>query len=328
MYRVLIVDDEKLMRDTLETVICKFEGYEEIYQATNGQEAVEICKSENIDLVFMDIMMPIKDGIQASREILEISPDTSIYVLSSYDSFTLAQSALKHKIKQYMVKPMNIELIYGILKSFQKSEYTGEIVTKVDIYSYIENNDFQGLYHEIPKISEELFERFTKKNLKKNVYKLIANIYLSFLPEISLEQLKAQYPIGVGVLKSKQVLDIWLYKVFEEIFIQRSVHQYMILDSIFDYIQNNIRKNISLDGIVKQCNVSQGYLSRIFKKQLNMTVMHYIHLKKINLAKEYICLSKRNLSEIYAMVGYNEFSYFCKLFKKYEKMTVSEFKGK
>ena len=55
--------------------------------------------------------------------------------------------------------------------------------------------------------------------------------------------------------------------------------------------------------------------------------MNYIHLKKINMAKEYICVSRMSISDVFVKVGYSEFSYFCKVFKKYEENTVSNFKS-
>ncbi|WP_454206159.1 helix-turn-helix domain-containing protein [Peptoniphilus sp. Marseille-Q6390] len=77
---------------------------------------------------------------------------------------------------------------------------------------------------------------------------------------------------------------------------------------------------------MKECNISQGYLSRLFKNEYNLTVVNYIHLKKINLAKEYILLENSSVLDIAFNLGYNEYGYFSKVFKKYEKMTVEQFR--
>lgn len=97
MYKVLIVDDEELVRQAMAKIVSSVENFEVKFFAKNGQEALDICKNEKVDIVFMDIMMPIKDGIVASKEILDINPDISIYIVSSYNSFELAQKALKTK---------------------------------------------------------------------------------------------------------------------------------------------------------------------------------------------------------------------------------------
>ena len=155
------------------------------------------------------------------------------------------------------------------------------------------------------------------------------NLLISFLPEDKnrYEDFKSKFVLENNADNDVRVLSTWLFNIIEYIFIVRSQNRYPILKNIFKYIQSNIKTYISLDNVVKSCNVSQGYLSRIFKKEFNMTVMNYIHLKKINMAKEYICVSRMSISDVFVKVGYSEFSYFCKVFKKYEENTVSNFKS-
>lgn len=328
MYKVLVVDDEVIMRKAVAKIISEVEGFSTILFASNGQEAVDICNAENIDIIFMDIMMPRKDGITASKEILGINPNISIYIISSYHSFELAQEALKSKVKQYIIKPLKVEVIKNILSNFRKVEDSEKIVSNTDIYKYIYDYDFKGLYSKIPDICLELKEKYKERNLKKIANRFVVLLLDEFFPKDTklTKEIKEKLDFKTSFQNDQRLLFLWLFKVFEYVFIERSCDKYTILSAIYLYIEENIRKHISLDDIVKDCNVSQGYLSRILKKELNMTVMNYIHIKKINLAKEYICISRLGVSEIYSLVGYNEFSYFCKLFKKYENMTVSEFR--
>ena len=81
-----------------------------------------------------------------------------------------------------------------------------------------------------------------------------------------------------------------------------------------------------MKDIVVACNVSQGYVSRIFKHKLNMTIMQYIHKKKINLAKEYILGTEKSGTHIANILGYSDVSYFCKIFKKHEHRTISQYR--
>ncbi|EHL19663.1 hypothetical protein HMPREF9628_01352 [Peptoanaerobacter stomatis] len=329
MYKVLIVDDEELVRQAIAKIVSSIENFEVEFFAKNGQEALDICKNERVDIVFMDIMMPIKDGIAASREILEINPDISIYIVSSYNSFELAQRALKNKIKQYVIKPIDSNTIKSILTNFKVKKQQEEVLISVNVNKFIEENDFYGLYDNISVVAKEIYNNYSQSNFKDNMYRFISAILYSFLPEVKKNKLELQqlFPLQDIYSKDERLIFIWLFKVYEYIFIKRSEARYPILKDIFSYIESNIVNNISLNDIVKNCNLSQGYLSRIFKKEFNMTVMNYIHIKKINIAKEYICLSRMNISEIFFKVGYNEFSYFCKVFKKYEKTTVSRFRN-
>ena len=109
------------------------------------------------------------------------------------------------------------------------------------------------------------------------------------------------------MVKDKRLCNIWMFKIVDYYFKKKSITKYPILKDICDYIDNNLDKNISLKDVVKECNISQGYLSRLFKNEYNLTVVNYIHLKKINLAN-------------------NEYGYFSKIFKKYESMTVEQFR--
>ena len=329
MYKVLIVDDEELVRQAMAKIVSSVENFEVKFFAKNGQEALDICKNEKVDIVFMDIMMPIKDGIAASKEILDINPDISIYIVSSYNSFELAQRALKNKIKQYVIKPTDSTVIKTILSNFKDKKQKEEISVSVNVNKFIEENDFSGLYDNISIIAKEIYNNCSQSDFKDNMYRFISVILYSFLPTVKKNKIELQqiFPLQDMYLKDERLIFIWLFKVYEYIFIKRSEDRYPILKDIFSYIEKNIVNNISLNDIVKNCNVSQGYLSRIFKKEFNMTVMNYIHIKKINIAKEYICLSRMNISEIFFKVGYNEFSYFCKVFKKYEKTTVSRFRN-
>jgi len=128
------------------------------------------------------------------------------------------------------------------------------------------------------------------------------------------------------MVRDERLCNIWVFKIVDYYFKKKSITKYPILKDICDYIDNNLDKNISLKDVVKECNISQGYLSRLFKNEYNLTVVNYIHLKKINLAKEYILLENSSVLDIAFNLGYNEYGYFSKVFKKYEKMTVEQFR--
>ena len=80
MYNILVVDDEARIRSIIKKY-AEFEGHT-VTEASDGMEAVYICRSREFDLVIMDIMMPELDGFSASREIRKIS-DVPIIMLSA-----------------------------------------------------------------------------------------------------------------------------------------------------------------------------------------------------------------------------------------------------
>ncbi|MCI7551670.1 MAG: response regulator [Actinomycetaceae bacterium] len=101
--RVLVVEDEALIRlDIAETL--EVAGYTVVAQATNGEEAVEIARSIEPDLIVMDVKMPKKDGITAAREILE-EQRCAIVMLTAYSQSDLVQGASDAGAMAYVVKP-------------------------------------------------------------------------------------------------------------------------------------------------------------------------------------------------------------------------------
>jgi YesN/AraC family two-component response regulator len=69
--RILIVDDDALIRDGLTMILEHEEGFEVVRTASNGKEAIDKCKETKPDIVMMDIRMPVMDGVEATRIIKE-----------------------------------------------------------------------------------------------------------------------------------------------------------------------------------------------------------------------------------------------------------------
>ncbi len=109
MYRILIVDDEKMERDGVEFLIRRRSLPVRIRQAQNGQEALDMWREEPDDIVFMDIKMPVMNGIELCRSIRESNGNTVLVVLSAYGDFAYTQKAIQIRVDDYLLKPVSIE---------------------------------------------------------------------------------------------------------------------------------------------------------------------------------------------------------------------------
>ena len=158
----------------------------------------------------------------------------------------------------------------------------------------------------------ELVDQVQHKVLDTHVLKLH-----TMVSKIQLEPVHTKYGEGLA---------IWTFKIVDFLFMKLYQGKQEILHTVLYYIHTHIQEDISLKDIVVSCNVSQGYISRIFKHKLNMTIMQYIHKKKINLAKEYILGTEKSGSYIANILGYSDVSYFCKIFKKHEHKTISQYR--
>jgi len=203
----------------------------------------------------------------------------------------------KGMTKEIEVTGKSLDLLDGIVQGFQQGDFgvAYDRLYQVCQYTY-EHSDSQLIASEL----YELVDQVQHKVLDTHILKLH-----TMVSKIQLEPVHTKYAEGLG---------IWTFKIVDFLFMKLYQGKQEILHNVLYYIHTHIQEDISLKDIVVSCNVSQGYISRIFKHKLNMTIMQYIHKKKINLAKEYILGTEKSGSYIANILGYSDVSYFCKIF--------------
>ena len=108
MVKVLIVDDNDNNRLTLNLLLEEVEGIE-VYEAEDGQIAVEMCAKQNYDLIFMDIMMPNLDGFEATKFIKQLHKKSMVIAISALDDETSKNKMLSLGAEDYLTKPLHAE---------------------------------------------------------------------------------------------------------------------------------------------------------------------------------------------------------------------------
>jgi two-component system chemotaxis response regulator CheY len=111
--RVLIVDDALFMRNMLKEIFTKA-GYEIADEAANGVEAVEKYRDCQPDLVTMDIVMPLKSGIEALQEIVREHPRARVVMCSALGQETLVVEAIQAGAKDFIVKPFKEQQVIEV----------------------------------------------------------------------------------------------------------------------------------------------------------------------------------------------------------------------
>ncbi|MGN0480337.1 MAG: response regulator [Lachnospiraceae bacterium] len=104
-YKVLICDDSILARKRLKNLLAS-SGVEAVFEAANGQEAIDKYKEHMPNAVFMDIVMPVKDGIQAVTEIMEFDKNANIIMVSSVGTQEYLKHAIKAGASDFLQKPI------------------------------------------------------------------------------------------------------------------------------------------------------------------------------------------------------------------------------
>lgn len=329
MYRVLIADDDLLMQEALGVMLANEDAFEVVGTAVSGEAAVKICKEDSVDLILMDMQMSGMTGLEASRIIHRISPETTICILSPPAAGVLIRSAGADTIRDVLEKPITPQRLQKMLEGY-KAEHEHSIQGQLEaLIEVLRHKDFQEFYEILPHIIDEIYQLTGMDSAR--LIKVFSYLGQSLLDtrsvyEETTKNVRDLFPINEGLILDCKASELWLFRVMNYLFCQNSISRYPLLDNIFKYISNHIREDITLNSIIENCAISQGYLSRIFREQFNVSVTEYLHMRKMHLAKGYFYFTEHSIAEVAFRLGYNESSYFSKVFKKYEKMTVKEYK--
>ena len=114
---ILITDDSILARKQLKDIISTL-GTPVFVEATDGQSAIDKYKEVHPDLVFLDIVMPKKDGNDAIRDIMEFDPEATIIIASSVGTQSQLKNALEAGAKDFIQKPLDKEQVLAVVKRF------------------------------------------------------------------------------------------------------------------------------------------------------------------------------------------------------------------
>ena len=113
--KILICDDSVLARKNLAENLKKC-GIENMLQVSDGQSAVDTYKAEKPDIIFLDVVMPVKDGITALKEVMEFNPEAVAVMVSSVGTQMHIREAVKIGARDFLQKPATLEQITSIVE--------------------------------------------------------------------------------------------------------------------------------------------------------------------------------------------------------------------
>ena len=113
---ILVCDDSILARKNLCSLLTSY-GFTNISEASNGEDAVKFAVENKPDLIFLDIVMPIKDGVTATGEIKTGFPEAKIIIVSSVGTQTHIKEAIKAGAKDFIQKPIDEDLFKQVLEN-------------------------------------------------------------------------------------------------------------------------------------------------------------------------------------------------------------------
>lgn len=193
--KVLIVDDEKLIRKGLKIILSSYDDLEIIGDASNGYEALEFCKSNNVDVILMDIRMNICDGVLGTRLIKEYDDSIALLILTTFNDDEYIKDAMKFGASGYLLKDSSDEVLHeGIRSSFFGNVVLDKSVAEkiMSAEKTVEHEHISNIYNLTEKeisiikliadglsnkeISQELF--LSEGTIKNNITNILGKLEL------------------------------------------------------------------------------------------------------------------------------------------------------
>lgn len=314
MMKVMLVDDEPFIMQGLEVLIdWNALGYEIVKMASNGGEAYEYLKSEQVDMVISDISMPVMTGLDLLKRIREEGlSDAYFVILSGYNDFKYAQQAIRYASMDYLLKPIDREELTDILKRaarMRESEHdeTGMTAVLRALRTFRSDQDIKTYGDEINVPQGRIML------LKEQLDSLIAAVEQNDITEIN-RSVDVLYDETRDRGMSTDVFDLNLnYLLFRLIHLAIEQDESVDQEEVLSYISDNVYESGEIRGSrthLKRFAISYAEYLVQLRKNVSRGILQEIEREiRANFADN---LTLKDLSRKY----YVNSSYLGQLFKK------------
>lgn len=200
MIKVLIADDEPRIRRGIKSIInWEEEGFEIIGEAEDGEEALCIAKENKPDILLLDICMPFLNGIQLIEELNNILYKPIVIIISGHDEFNYAQAALRLKVFDYILKPIDKENLKSLI--FKARE---EVISRIKS-NEIESFKDMVLENNISYLKEEFFKSWLNGKLDRDELNIrMKNFNINYSDKMGLILIKILEKNFVGMVNKNE----------------------------------------------------------------------------------------------------------------------------
>lgn len=155
MWKIMLVEDESLLRKALKKTISENPGYEICHEAANGISALKYLQNHKVDIIISDIRMPSMDGLELAKRIHDMEISVKIIILSGYSDFEYARHMLKYDAFSYLLKPIVPEELMDTLRlacEKIRQEETGKNILKSHTFQNFQKEGYAHFTSELPCI--------------------------------------------------------------------------------------------------------------------------------------------------------------------------------
>jgi two-component system, response regulator YesN len=344
--RLIIIDDEMWSREVVKKLI-HFNEYsvELIGEADNGIDGLRMIEQLHPDIVITDMKMPGLSGLDLLKKLTKF-PNIKTIVMSGFDDYDYLRQAIRSKAVEYLLKPIKEEDINAAmercvdeLQSEKQKVLTSNRIFTEDIHHqeylrFLRKLQLVIIKKQPEAVGSTLAELIifsSEVNSAQMIVKLKENL-LNLLQQY-LHQQNMDYSFVMPTQSSATLIEMIEHitpiftKVLQDIRQPRQKQSSDIIN-IKNFIDQHYMYPISLDDVSDAFFLSKEHVSRLFRKTYNESVTQYILKKKMENAADLIRTSQLNYREIAYQIGFEDISYFYKLFKKMYHCTPGEYKEK
>ncbi len=171
---ILIVDDHLVVREGLKLILETNESYKVIGEAGNGQEAIELLEKNKIDVILLDLNMPIMSGLETIQHLKQKQIDIPVIILTTYNEDELMVKGIQLGAKGYLLKDTTRDDLFRTIESALRGDtlIKPEIMMKIlNVTAKSEQKDVKNKYEQAILTEKELFimQAVSKGNRNKEI---------------------------------------------------------------------------------------------------------------------------------------------------------------
>lgn len=338
MKKLVIIDDEAIVVQGITAIITRLNlGVEVVGSANNGIDGCRVLREKKPDVVITDIRMPGMDGLSVIEEVHREFQDMYFIVISGYTEFVYAQKAIRLGVMDYIDKPITIEKVQEVFDKIEerdagKQKKEPRMQGDESVINALMLDDAGAFSETAEQFLQELKSRCgSSAEFKEECYRflcLIQGIYAGRRKHydesmlISCEQIMQLESDN----KAREYVMQNVHRISSQMEAEHKGANHHVISQMLQYINENYNRDIGLTELGEQVNMNAAYLSILFKEEMGKSYVKYLTDLRITKAKKFLAAGKK-VNEVSTMVGFNNYRYFCDVFKKHVGMTPSEYRN-
>ncbi|NBD24867.1 response regulator [Paenibacillus glycinis] len=350
MIRVLIVDDDKLARKGLISIM-PWSDHDMVVvgEAANGAKALEFMEGQQVDLMFVDLSMPVMSGMELLQVARQRFPGLRSVILSFHEEFESVQSAYRMGVLDYISKVrLESEDDQLILKRIQQqlrgesphlpataAEASAPAPAREQTVRLQEEEAWCGLEQEWRAhywlFNESVFQRLCRQTVEAKVsFRRLEGLFMRVLSQLE-NAIALDSELRSDAHDVRSAVE-WIRDYRKRVYAQVAASSDFtntttsILKAVL-FIRELAANTLHAEDVADHVHMSRSYFSQCFKKLTGSTFNDYLRQERMSAAERLLCETNQSIAWVAQAVGYNDSKYFSQLFYEQTRLLPSEFRA-